>query len=239
MHIMFITGTNTDIGKTIVTGLIARYLFNQSSSIVTQKWIQTGATQFSEDIQTHWTLMRCNPKPYETLLDDICPYQLNYPASAHLAAKLAEVDIDCEKIKQSYWKLKKQFDHVLVEGLGGLLVPINHHITTATLIKELNLPVIIVFSNELGAINHTLLTIDYCNHHKINILGLIANHPKKTTDELIKKDNPNIISTISNIPILASIPYIENLEAPLDQEPWFIELSNNLEKLYNTAYETR
>ena len=205
---MFITGTNTDVGKSIVTGLIARHYINNHHSIVTQKWIQTGAEGFSADIQMHWELMGCSKHDYSDYLTDICPYHFKLPASAHLAAKQENKEIDVDVIKASYFRLKQDFDHVLVEGSGGLMMPINEQLTSLDLVKALQLPVLIVFSNELGAINHTLLTIEQCRQHDLEIISIVGNQIKNEhEDALISDDNPRIIKTLSGVSILAQIPY--------------------------------
>ena len=213
MSHMFITGTNTDVGKSIVTGLIARHYINNHHSIVTQKWIQTGAEGFSADIQMHWKLMGRNKNDYSDYLTDICPYHFKLPASAHLAAKQENKEIDIDVINASYSKLKQNFKHVLVEGSGGLMMPINEQLTSLDLVKALKLPVLIVFSNELGAINHTLLTIEQCRQHNLEIIGIVGNQIKnKYEDALIIDDNPKIIEKLSGIKVLANVPYFSDIK---------------------------
>ena len=234
---MFITGTNTDVGKSIITGFIARYFLLNHHSIITQKWIQTGSNEFSPDIQLHWKIMGQSKHDYTKYLKDICPYHFKLPASAHLAAQEENIKINIDIIKKSYLKLKSDFKQVLVEGSGGIMMPIDNKITTLDLIKELNIPVLIVFSNELGAINHTLLTVEQCKKNNIKILGIIANQiqPNQKND-LILKDNPKIIEHHSGIKILGSVPYLSNLETEIDDKPWYLELSNRLDQIYNNTH---
>ena len=117
------------------------------------------------------------------------------------------------------------------------MMPIDNKITTIDLIKELNIPVLIVFSNELGAINHTLLTVEQCKKNNIKILGIIANQiqPNQKND-LILKDNPKIIEHHSGMKILGSVPYLSNLETEIDDKPWYLELSNRLDQIYNNTH---
>ncbi|RAP31577.1 dethiobiotin synthase [Candidatus Marinamargulisbacteria bacterium SCGC AG-414-C22] len=234
---MFITGTNTDVGKTIVTGLIARYFIDKNINTITQKWVQTGCESFSPDIQTHWLLSQKTKQDYAAYLTDICPYHFTLPASAHLAAKKDNITINPSTIITAFKKLYKTFSQVIVEGIGGIMVPLTNSITTLHIIKQLNLPVIIVFSNELGAINHTLLTIETCKKNNIPIIGLISN---QTTSSIPNKDifndNPKIIETLSAYPLLTEIPYLKNINpTTITKEPFFIKLSQQLDHFYNRA----
>ena len=227
---MFITGTNTNIGKTIVTGLIARYFQKKNNNTITQKWIQTGNQLQSEDILLHYHIMGL---PNKTHSKHCCPYLFKFPASAHLAANLEKKSIDIKTIKKAYHALKKEYQTVIVEGLGGIAVPINSEITTLDLVKELKLPTIIVFGNELGTINHTLLTVKVLQHENIPIVGLIYNHIHHQEHPLITNDNPKIIETLTNLPILAHIPYINTDITKIHKEPCYDQLCNSLDKIYN------
>ena len=157
---IFITGTDTGVGKTLITGLLARFFAEKENNVITQKWIQTGSRDFSEDIETHLKIMGRSKDVISGLEDFVSPYTYTFPASPHLAAEIDNTAVDEGKIKSAFNELSNKFDVVLVEGVGGFLVPINERKTVADIAEELNIPVIIVAENRLGAINQTLLTIE-------------------------------------------------------------------------------
>ena len=122
---IFVTGTDTCVGKTIVTGLLGRYLKDRGLKVITQKWVQTGCIDTSEDIDMHAKLMDMDAEILKKYYDDMAPYIFKFPSSPHLAASLEKRKIDNCKIKNSYQRLIEDFDHVIVEGAGGILVPLN------------------------------------------------------------------------------------------------------------------
>jgi dethiobiotin synthetase len=174
MKEIFITGIDTDIGKTIVTGLMAAYLKNKNINAITQKIVQTGCSGISEDILVHRKLMGINIRD-EDRLGITCPYVFKYPASPCLAAKLENKEINVQKISRSTQALKESYEFVLIEGIGGLFVPLNDKINVIEYIRNKLYPVILVSSSKLGSINHTLLSIEALKQNKIRLLGIVYN----------------------------------------------------------------
>lgn len=208
---LFISGTDTGIGKTLITGLLAHFLQETGLSVITQKWVQTGYSENISDIKEHLLLMKKNPEEFTPYMSLMMPYCFQFPGSPHLAAALEKKTIDLAVIESSLTKLKKHFNSIIIEGSGGLFVPINSQKTYIDLIKLFSLPVILVVGNKLGAINQALLSIDALAHRKIPILGLIFNTQSPNESELILNDNPKIIETISEIPILGTLPYSKDI----------------------------
>ncbi len=103
---VFITGTDTEIGKTVVTGLFGRYLLEKGYDVITQKWIQSGCGDFPEDVDSHLKLMGLKRSQLAADISRVCPYVFKFPASAHLAANLEKKKINTEKIKDSFRKFK-------------------------------------------------------------------------------------------------------------------------------------
>ena len=201
---VFITGTDTGVGKTVVTGLLARFFLKKGSSIITQKWIGTGSRGFSADIQTHLKLMN-KPKAYiKDHLEYVCPYTFKAACSPHLAAESEGKKISSNKIKKDFKLLNKVFNFVLVEGVGGVLVPFDKSHTVIDIVKDLHLPVLIVVGNKLGAINHTLLTVEALKKRKIDVLGMVFNNfPKQ--DQKILADNQRIIKSITKYEVFGAL----------------------------------
>ena len=173
-NIIFITGINTDVGKSYVTGLLARYLQKQGHSVITQKIAQTGCIAESEDIKIHRELMEI-PATDEDKSGLTCPYVFEPAMSPHLAAKLAGTEIDCGKINTATDELAAKYDYVIVEGVGGLYVPLSENIKVIDLIAERDYPVILVSSPVLGSINHTLMSIELLKQNSIKLLGIAYN----------------------------------------------------------------
>jgi dethiobiotin synthetase len=202
---IFVTGTDTGVGKSIVTGLLAKYLREKGYKVVTQKWVQTGS-RFSADINLHLKIMGVSKSAIKDYLNCVCPYIFKLPASPHLAAKAENKKIKIARIKKSFKLLSLKFDFVIVEGIGGALVPVNENRLVIDIAKELGLPVLVVAQNKLGAINHILMTIEVLNKRKMKILGLLFNNCKGQ-DKLILKDNPDIIRKITGQNILGVLPW--------------------------------
>ncbi|MDR1338886.1 MAG: dethiobiotin synthase [Prevotellaceae bacterium] len=170
----FVTGIDTSTGKSCATGYLAREFSAKGYSVITQKFIQTGNSGISEDIEVHRKIMGTELLP-EDLDGTTCPVTLSYPASPHLASQIDGVRIDLGKIRNATSVLQEKYDITLIEGAGGIMTPITCDYTTLDYIRDQKFPVYIVTSPKLGSINHTLLTLEACRHEKIEILGVIYN----------------------------------------------------------------
>lgn len=209
--ILFIAGTDTNIGKSVVTGLLARFLLGQGYSVVTQKWVQTGAAENSPgDIDIHLRLMEKDGKEYRQYLPLMLPYSFPLPSSPHLAARLAKRKINPDQLIKSTKSLARHFDYVLIEGTGGLLVPLENQTLFVDVVKKMSLTVILVAGNKVGAINHTLLSIEALKKRKINILGIIWNTLSRNEDRRVLKDNPLCVEKITGVKKLGILPFAEN-----------------------------
>jgi dethiobiotin synthetase len=185
MSVIFITGIDTGAGKSIATGLIARYLYKNNKSVITQKIIQTGCGKTSEDIALHRKIMGIDLNE-----DDekglTCPYTFKYPASPHLAAQMEQKEIDTDFIVYATNELNKKYETILLEGVGGIYVPLTADISVLDFIEIHNYPVIVVTSAKLGSINHTLLTLDALKNRDLNLLGIIYNMFPKQEKEIVQ-----------------------------------------------------
>lgn len=183
---IFITGTDTGVGKTLITGYLAKYFRAAGYNCLTQKWIKTGSSS-----------------------KDGAPYTFRLPASPHLAAEFEHRKVSFQKIVNSFKNLSLNSDFVLVEGIGGALVPFNKRQLVIDIVKSLNLPVLIVAQNKLGVINHTLLTVESLKVRGLNILGIVFNN-LKGEKKFILKDNPRIIKAFAQITIFGCLPWRKN-----------------------------
>jgi dethiobiotin synthetase len=182
-----ITGIDTDIGKTIVTGLVARSLQQTGVSVITQKIAQTGCEGIAEDIITHRKLMGISLLP-EDKNGLTCPYVFKKACSPHLAAELEETHIDTKKITAATETLASKFDHVLLEGAGGLLVPLTRKITFLDYLEEKGYPLLLVSSARLGSINHTLSALEIAANRGLLVQGIVYNS-YNADDAVIRDDS--------------------------------------------------
>lgn len=175
----FITGIDTNIGKSYATGWLAREWNSKGIKTITQKMIQTGNVGHSEDIDLHREIMGIpfTPEDKEQIT---FPIVYSYPASPHLAAEIDDRIIPIEKITESTRILQSRYDVVLLEGAGGLMVPITRRYLTVDYIADQQLPVILVTSGRLGSINHTLLSIEALVNRNIPLYGIVYNTFPKT-----------------------------------------------------------
>ena len=198
----FITGIDTDIGKTYITKGLALAIENSKRKAGVYKPLQSGA------IKTNNGYLAPDLEAVKALSPTIntkCSYLLKGEVSPALAARLAGVEIDINKIKSDFNVFKKENDYTLVEGAGGILAPAADNMLCADLIKELNIPIIIVTMPFLGRLNHTLLTVHYAQINKISIKGVIINKMPLSTDDLASKNFINELKMYMNVPILGII----------------------------------
>lgn len=184
-EIYFITGIDTDAGKTYATGYLAKKFMEQGKKVATVKFIQTGCVGFSEDIEKHREIMGVNLPEDKTGLT--APLIFTYPASAQLAARIDNRNIDLGLVDNAVKELEKSYDVILIEGAGGLMVPITDDFLTIDYPLTRKLPVILVTNSILGSINHTLLSLEALKTRGIE-LKAIAYNSHFDKDHLITED---------------------------------------------------
>lgn len=171
---LFITGIGTNVGKSYATGWLAREITAAGHQVITQKAVQTGNTEISEDIQIHRKIMNSGLTTFD-MTKITSPYLFSYPASPHLAARMDGEEIKVETITEATRILHKHYPHVLIEGAGGLMVPLKGDYLMLDYIRENRLPAILVTNGKLGSISDTLLNLYVMAHNGINIFGVIYN----------------------------------------------------------------
>ena len=185
--VYFISGIDTGIGKTYTTGYLAKLWNEQGQKTITQKLIQTGNTDISEDIEQHREIMGMGWFP-EDQSKLTMPEIFTYPASPHLATQIDGREIDFQKIADATQQLAEKYDLVLLEGAGGLMVPLTTDLLTIDYIAEKKFPVILVSSGRLGSINHTLLSLEALKIRGLELYALAYNLNDESQDALISQD---------------------------------------------------
>lgn len=210
---VFVTGTGTCVGKTVVCGLLAGFLRAQGMRVTTQKWVETGVTDGPSDIDVHRRLMGDPDATAEPPLADRCPYRFSLPASPHLAAAREKRRVDPAVIEAAYRRLADTHDAVLVEGAGGFLVPLSEELLTGDLVARIGLPVLVVVGNRLGCVNDVLLTVEAVRRRGIPLLGLVFNRLPGEGDGTaagVLADNPRIVVEIARTPVLGEVPLLSD-----------------------------
>lgn len=191
MNVYFVSGIDTGIGKTVATGAMAGYLRHRGVRVITAKMVQTGNEGFSEDLLKHREISGGGllPEDREGLT---APQIFRYPASPHLAAELEQRSLDLDAIRKAVSILAGRYDIVLVEGAGGLAVPLTEDLLTVDFVAERKWPVILVSSGRLGSLNHTIQAIEMAANRNLVIAGTVFNLCP-ASDEIIRMDSRRMI----------------------------------------------
>jgi dethiobiotin synthetase len=207
---IFITGTDTDVGKTVVAAGLALVLRARGLSVGVMKPVATGCYGADKRLisQDAAFLMEAAQNEYPPLTS---PSRFRNPLSPNVAAMLEKKEVDVPSILKSYRELQKHYDFMIVEGVGGLMVPLKKDYYVANLIRDIGLPIVVVSYAGLGAINHTLLTVDAATIRGLEVRGIIFNRVSVTNYSLAELTNPKVIHDLSGVPILGSLPNIEGL----------------------------
>ena len=202
---LFITGTDTHVGKTFVTCGIANKLRENDKQVGVMKPVETGCwngtTRHPEDAAAIAKAAGCTAP-----LTTICPYQFDAPVAPDIAARLEGVHIDSQMLCSTFEQIAGCHDVTLVEGAGGFLVPIKERYLMADLVQDFNIPTVVVVASKLGAINHTLLTLEAAAARNITVRGYILNHVSNATD-VATTTNADLLSRCTDIPCLGEIAY--------------------------------
>jgi len=199
---IFITGTDTEVGKTVATAALGLLLQEKGYDVGVMKPMQCGGRD------THFLMKTLNIKDDMT---DVNPYFSKEALAPNLAFKRKDVRIDFNKIKETFGKLQARHDIVLVEGSGGISAPLTDKYFVYDLIKELGCDVIIVARLGLGTINHTLLTLNQAVDAGLNVKGVLFNEARKRTHGVSEKTNPAAISHFGAVSILGTLPHFISL----------------------------
>jgi dethiobiotin synthetase len=207
MHGIFVTGTSTGVGKTLVAAGLAWALRKQKIDVGVMKPFATANRVFSKRYRSQDTALLARASAVNDHDYDLNPFFYSIAASPLSATELKYgPPVDTEKALQKLKKLGRKHQFMIVEGIGGILVPLTENESIADFAKRANLPLIIVSTPTLGTLNHTLLTIMACKKLRLKIAGIILNKTSKKPDMVEQKTAP-ILERLTNIKVLAQIPF--------------------------------
>jgi dethiobiotin synthetase len=203
---LFVTATDTEVGKTVVTAGLALALQEQGIRVGVMKPVQSG--HLADDPEgdggrlKRWTGVEAKP-------EEIVPYSFSLPVAPWIAARSAGVVIDQAGLVERIRTMAKQYDLLLVEGAGGLLAPVGPDWTMADLAEELGWPLVIVARPNLGTVNHTVLTLEAACSRGLHPLGVILNGYHEGDRDPSLEANPEMIERFGGAPVLGRIPWME------------------------------
>jgi len=207
-HGIFITGTDTGIGKTLVTAALAFHLKKRGLTVGVMKPIETGVSA-GRAAQSDAARLRSIIESEETL-GAICPYSFELPVAPLAAAQTEGQTINPDTIKKVYRLLSGRYDCMVVEGIGGVHVPVTPSSDVTDLIKQLRLSVVVVGRSGLGGINHALLTIEALHRKHIHIVALVLNRTHSVRSALARVQERSTIDILrkqADVPVLGPLPY--------------------------------
>jgi len=204
---VLVTGTDTGVGKTFVACALAHALRAAGRSVAVLKPVETGVTDLPEDA------VALREAAADTApLDEICPYRLRAPLAPSVAARLEHATIDLAILEALVRRRLDAADVLIVEGAGGLLVPIADSVTYADLAARLRLPLLIVAANRLGTVNHCALTARVAREMGLEVLGIVLSQPSAQRDDSAAT-NAETIAALTGLPILGELPHLDGSRA--------------------------
>ena len=206
---IFITGTDTEVGKTLVAAGIAGALRRDGIDVGVMKPIATGLPR-KEGFRSHDSEILAKTAISSDPENEINPIFLPLEASPLTASKILNIDIKLDEVFSVFKRLTNKHEFVIVEGIGGVLVPIKQNYFVIDMIKEMNIPVLIVSRASLGTLNHTLLTVKACKEYDLNISGIVINNVRD--NYIIEKSISETIHELTGIFVIGSIPFIDEID---------------------------
>jgi dethiobiotin synthetase len=233
---LFITGTDTHVGKTVIGGALAAYLRSKDVKVGVMKPLESGCLSgvrtkgrgksFTKSDSLYLKEMSGSTDD----LDLINTYAFEAPLAPGVAAELEGVEISLNRILENFEKLSLIHEFLIIEGAGGVMAPIAWDKNVVDLIRMVEAPALIVARAGLGTVNHTLLTLSYLEDRKIPIAGIILNHTQKEEDPSVKF-NARTLSQWTDVPLWGEFPFLKNLKK---RE----ELSRAVEKSLGFAFKS-
>lgn len=209
---IFVTGTDTGVGKTVVTAGLLRLIRNHGISAGAMKPVESGCRlasgrKIGKDSRILLAASESGEDPEQVGL-----YRFKSPLAPLMASRAEGVRIDLNRIVKAYRELSTRHSITFVEGVGGLMVPLTQKATVADLVRRMRLPLLVVAANRLGAINHTLLTVRMAERFRIPVLGIILNQTQPKSGPAVRT-NARLLSSVCGVPVIGEVPYIRDLSS--------------------------
>lgn len=209
---IFITGTDTEIGKTVVAGGLAAVLKAAGVNVGVMKPIASGGIEHKGRIVSEDAIFLKSAAQVDDALDLINPICLRHPLAPSVAAEIEGTSMDLRQIDDAFAQLCQRHEFMVVEGVGGIAVPIRDDVLVADMAKRFQLPLLIVARPNLGTINHTVLTVEFAKSYNLKICGIVLNASQEGSKGLAEDTNPRELTRLTHLPILGIVPFDERLQ---------------------------
>ncbi len=232
---IFVVGTDTGVGKTLLSTLLCLLLRERGHDVGVMKPFETGVPRYSGIPVPQDASQLKAASGSDDPLELICPYCFEEPLAPAEAARREGVTVDLRRVHEAFKELSRKHEVMVVEGVGGLLVPIAPGVLLPELIKGFGLEMVLVGRSNLGTINHTLLSLYYCKREQMPVKGYILNRLSPDTDPS-EGQNPVWISAFTDVPYLGTLPYLGEVHSLLDRKEVVLPLvkeSLRLESLFS------
>lgn len=203
---IFVVGTDTEVGKTVVAAGLVAALRRRGVDVGVMKPVATGGVHRRAGLVSEDAEFLAHVADTSDPLDTVSPIVLPEPLAPTVAAERAGVKVDLDRIRQAFRTIRDGHQATVVEGIGGLLVPIVHGWTVAEMAGEFALPLVVVGRVGLGTINHTLLTVEVARSRGLDVRGIILNRYNAETAGVAEDTNPAEIARESGLPVLTVVP---------------------------------
>lgn len=204
---LFVTGTDTAVGKTVVTALLGCALRRRGVRVAAMKPVATGCDVTEQGLVSADALFIREKLALDEPVELINPVRYAAPAAPAVAAKIEGRAVDLAACDRAFESLKGRHESVLVEGIGGLFVPIAERFTVADLALQWRLPLLIVGRPGLGTINHTALTVHYARSKGLRVIGFLFNTAEPLAGGIAEETNPRCVEELCGVPYCGSIPH--------------------------------
>ncbi len=228
----FVTGTDTGVGKTVIAGVLIRALGLLGVRACGMKPIETGCTKEGNSLIPSDGMFLKGVARMDESLNQVSPCCLEHPLSPMVAAEIEGTSVNLNKIRKAFDELGKKYQSIVVEGVGGLLVPIKKNYFILDLAKELGLPLIVVARPDLGTINHTLLSVKYAIREGLKVAGVIVNYTYQAEGGMAEETNPQMIKQLSPAPLIGVFPYLNAMSDEAFEKAVLKNLNMDIIKKY-------
>ncbi|GAB4390429.1 MAG: dethiobiotin synthase [Thermodesulfovibrionales bacterium] len=209
----FVTGTDTGVGKTVVSGALIRALSISGLRVCGMKPVESGCRREGDVLIPSDGMFLKSLSRADERIDSLTPCRFERPLAPMVAAEMAGERVDLDRVWEEFGRLSARYDAMVVEGVGGLLVPLRADFLVSDLALRLGLPLVVVASPFLGTINHTLLTVRHALQCGLKVAGVVINFHRPPQGTLAEETNPGAIARLSPAPMAGVVPHLHGLDA--------------------------
>ena len=221
----FISGTDTGVGKTVVTACLLALFRKRGVDTGIMKPVETGVDPECSSEANSDAKFLLAVSGHQDLLEEVCPIRLQPSAAPLQAARIENRDLEIDRILENFHTLQNRHDQMLVEGIGGLMVPLQTDYLVRDLVRDMGLPLIVVSRVRLGTLNHTLLTLNAAREAGVEVAGVVLNRMDNRELNTVEREQAELIRELSGVRVLGECPFID----PVAVERFDDELAGEVE----------